>query len=71
MVSDDGRALLTDFGFSHLAGASLSLAAEQHAGGTLCWMAPEYLEDECIMTPAGDVWAFGMTILVGYWPPFH
>ena len=66
MVSDDGRALLTDFGFSHLAGASLSLAAEQHAGGTLRWMAPEYLLDECIITPSGDVWAFGMTMLVGH-----
>ncbi|KAL4078967.1 kinase-like domain-containing protein [Scleroderma yunnanense] len=64
LVSDDGRALLTDFGFSHLAAASFSLAIEQRQGGSLCWMAPEYLKaDDFTMTTAGDVWAFGMTVL--------
>ncbi|KAL4078977.1 kinase-like domain-containing protein [Scleroderma yunnanense] len=33
LVSDDGQALLNDFGFSHLSQASLSLAVEQHPGG--------------------------------------
>jgi len=65
LVSNDGHALLTDFGFSHLAEASFSLAVEQRPGGTLNWMAPEYLEgDEFTMTTAGDVWAFGMIALV-------
>ncbi|KIM53036.1 hypothetical protein SCLCIDRAFT_91560, partial [Scleroderma citrinum Foug A] len=64
LVSNDGYALLTDFGFSHLAGASFSLAVEQRPGGTLNWMAPEYLhEDQFTITTAGDVWAFGMTAL--------
>ena len=64
LVSNDGHALLTDFGFSHLSEASFSLAVEQRQGGTLNWMAPEYLEmNEPKMTTAGDVWAFGMTAL--------
>lgn len=65
MISEDGHALLTDFGFSYLSQASFSLAAKQRPGGTLNWMPPEYLEaDEYEMTTAGDVWAFGMTALV-------
>ena len=64
LVSNDRHALLTDFGFSHLAEASFSLAVEQRPGGTLNWMAPEYLDEgELTMTTAGDVWAFGMTAL--------
>ena len=65
LVSNDGRALLTDFGFSHLAEASFSQAVEQCQGGSLHWMAPEYLAtNDFKMTTAGDVWAFGMTVLV-------
>ena len=65
LISDDGHALLTDFGTSHLAATSFSMTREQHPGGTLDWMAPEYLDtDELMMTTAGDVWAFGMTALV-------
>ena len=67
LVSNDRHALLTDFGFSHLADASFSLAVEQRPGGTLNWMAPEYLdEDHFTMTTAGDVWAFGMTALASH-----
>ena len=49
---DDGHALLTDFGFSHLANnASFSLAVEQYPGGTPDWITPEYLEeDPCAAT---------------------
>jgi len=65
LVSNEGHALLSDFGFSHFAAASFNLAVEQRPGGTLNWMAPEYLEmKEFKMTTAGDVWAFGMTTLV-------
>ncbi|KAG6335518.1 hypothetical protein ID866_3572 [Astraeus odoratus] len=74
LISNDGRALLTDFGFSHLAKASFSLAKEEHAGGTLDWMPPEYLDsDQFSMTVEGDVWAYGMTILELFTRrrPFH
>lgn len=65
LISDDGHALLTDFGTSHLAATSFSITREQHPGGTLDWMAPEYLDtDQLTMTTAGDIWAFGMTALV-------
>ena len=67
LVSNDGHALLTDFGFSHLSEASFSLAVEQRPGGTLNWMAPEYLEmNGPKMTTAGDVWSFGMTALASH-----
>ncbi|KAG6330220.1 hypothetical protein ID866_8869 [Astraeus odoratus] len=62
LVSDDGHAQLADFGFS--ATVQTSLGAEQRVGGTLNWMAPEYVEtDKYTMTTAGDIWAFGMTAL--------
>ena len=67
MVSNEGHALLSDFGFSHFAVPTFNLAVKQHVGGTLSWMAPEYLEaSELEMTTAGDVWAFGMTALVNH-----
>ncbi|KIM61268.1 hypothetical protein SCLCIDRAFT_912632 [Scleroderma citrinum Foug A] len=64
LVSNEGHALLSDFGSSHFAAASFNLAVEGLPGGTLNWMAPEYLEmKEFKTTTAGDVWAFGMTVL--------
>ncbi|KAG6332469.1 hypothetical protein ID866_6619 [Astraeus odoratus] len=62
LVSDDGRVQLADFGFSST--VQTSLGAEQRVGGTLNWIAPEYVEaDNYTMTTAGDIWAFGMTTL--------
>ena len=50
------HALLTGFGFSHLAEASFSLPAEQQTGGTLNWMSPEYLDvDKFTVSVAGEV----------------
>ena len=60
MVSDDGRALIHEFGFS-LLGNSTSVSP--FLGGTLRWMAPETL-DNSKQSIATDVWAFGMTVLV-------
>jgi len=67
LVSNEGHALLSDFGSSHFDAASFNLTVEQRPGGTLNWMAPEYLEmNEFKVTTAGDVWAFGMTALVNH-----
>ena len=34
-------------------------------GGSIPWMAPEFLEADSMMpTAATDIWAYGMTILV-------
>ncbi|KAG6331723.1 hypothetical protein ID866_7365, partial [Astraeus odoratus] len=72
LISDDGRPLLTDFGFSYLEGSSFSLTASVHAGGTIPWMAPEILDGGKI-SAEGDVWAFGMTALelLTRQRPFH
>ena len=71
MVSDDGHALLTDFGSSRLAEASFSLVVKGDRKGALDWMAPEHFEsDKFTMSTAGDVWAFGMTALVGHLSTF-
>ncbi|KAG6327080.1 hypothetical protein ID866_12010, partial [Astraeus odoratus] len=72
LVSDDGRALLTDFGLSYLVASSFSMAGSIHGGGTFNWMAPESFDDLSI-TPQRDVWAFGMTALELFTRviPFH
>ncbi|KAG6329347.1 hypothetical protein ID866_9741 [Astraeus odoratus] len=72
LISDDGRALLTDFGFSYLVTSSFSMTVDAPLGGTLRWMAPEILDNHEI-SAEGDVWAFGMTTLELFTrkPPFH
>ena len=62
LISPEGRAVLTDFGFSRIANSSFSMPY-LCGGGTLRWMAPEIL-DTGEATAAADVWAFGMTCLV-------
>ncbi|KAG6328693.1 hypothetical protein ID866_10395 [Astraeus odoratus] len=64
LISDDGRAVLTDFGLSFLVNSSISVARSSPKGGTLNWLAPESVDDLCCITAERDVWAFGMTTLV-------
>ncbi|KAI6141609.1 kinase-like domain-containing protein [Pisolithus tinctorius] len=75
LISDGGHALLTDFGLSYLVNSSFSMTGQQQCGGSLNWMAPEFLatEGNVEMTPAGDVWSFGMTVLELFTrkKPFH
>ena len=66
LISNDGQALLADFGFSTLATSTFSMTVERHFGGTLRWMAPELLDGGEASVP-GDVYAFGMTALVCVW----
>ena len=65
LISDNGEALLTDFGFYVAVNASFSMAMSSTGGakGTLRWMSPELL-DGGETSPEADVWAFGMTALV-------
>ncbi|KAG6331767.1 hypothetical protein ID866_7320 [Astraeus odoratus] len=73
LISNDGDALLADFGLSVSLSPTFNLYSKP-IGGTLNWMAPEYLESqECNLTAEGDVWAFGMTVLELFTrePPFH
>ena len=74
LISDDGCPLLVDFGSAFIVSSSFSMDVEGSRGGTPQWMAPEYFDPRedstpaeggaCTATAEGDVWAFGMTILV-------
>lgn len=67
LISDEGHALISDFGYTHLDKSSFNLTVSPPCGGTLNWMAPEILdptEQENVCSVGSDVWAFGMTILV-------
>ncbi|KAI6010019.1 kinase-like domain-containing protein, partial [Pisolithus marmoratus] len=62
LVSSNRRALLTDFGLSTLNISTPNMTVDTIRGGSCHWMAPELL-DECPVSMASDVWAFGMTVL--------
>jgi len=64
LVSRECNALLTDFGLSRVVDSSLKLTRTNVCGGTLNWMAPEQL-DRGEVSAEADVWAFGMTAMVG------
>jgi len=64
LISDNGEALLIDFGFSVAVNSSFSIdISDTGTKGTLRWMSPEILDDGEV-SPQADVWAFGMTALV-------
>lgn len=62
LISNDGRALLADFGLSTLRTCTFSLTIEARSGGTIAWIAPEILDGKGISV-GSDIWAFGMTAL--------
>jgi len=66
LLSDEGHALLTDFGLSQAVQSSFSMTAPSRLGGSVNWMPPEYIDEleEYAITAEGDVWSFGMTALV-------
>lgn len=72
LISDSCQALLADFGLSHLDDSSFNLTAPSTSGGTLCWAAPEILNEEK-KSAAADIWSFGMTVLELFTRerPFH
>ncbi|KAF9450904.1 kinase-like protein, partial [Macrolepiota fuliginosa MF-IS2] len=63
LLSDDGRALITDFGLSHITVSSVGRKSSATSpGGTTRWTAPELLKgDDCHnqLTKACDIWSFG------------
>ena len=67
MIADDGRPILTDFGLFYLDISSFSLHVSPKRGVIFNWIAPENLGLQGFPgTCQGDVWSFGMTMLV--WP---
>ncbi|KIM61207.1 hypothetical protein SCLCIDRAFT_122536, partial [Scleroderma citrinum Foug A] len=74
LISEEGRALLTDFGLSLLTNSSFSVSTTGKIRGSLQWMAPEMWEQSGqVPTVARDVWAFGMMALelFTHEDPFH
>ncbi|KXN81075.1 Serine/threonine-protein kinase HT1, partial [Leucoagaricus sp. SymC.cos] len=61
VVSDDGRALITDFGLSYIAMTTLMDSTKVNTALTLNWTAPELICDETSTRPtkASDIWSFG------------
>lgn len=72
MISNDGRALLADFGFSYVVNSSfnMDIPCQNEPKGTMNWMSPELFDGSGVSAEA-DVWAFGMTTLVRSSSFFH
>ncbi|KAJ6541437.1 kinase-like domain-containing protein [Mycena capillaripes] len=62
LVSQNGHALLTDFGASKLVEDSLSTTINNYAF-TLRWVPPERINGGLTATAEGDIYSFGMTAL--------
>ncbi|KAI6010923.1 kinase-like domain-containing protein [Pisolithus orientalis] len=73
LISDRGRALLADFGFSYLANSTFNMTVSGKVGFSIYWTAPEILLDEVDISAEADVWSFGMTLLELFTRevPFH
>ncbi|KXN92073.1 Serine/threonine-protein kinase sepA [Leucoagaricus sp. SymC.cos] len=68
LVSNQGRAILADFGISHV--HKTDLTSTKDNSGTYNWMAPEILSSPK-PTPESDIWSLGCTCyeaLTGKWP---
>ncbi|KAI6127878.1 kinase-like domain-containing protein [Pisolithus croceorrhizus] len=65
LITEDGRALLTDFGLSIHFNSSFTMTVNSPCGGSLYWMAPELVEagENMHATAESDIWAYGMTAL--------
>ena len=65
MISDEGRALITDFGLARVMGGGSGYTTSS-VSGSYPWMAPELLmpstSDGLIPSKASDVWALGCTV---------
>ncbi|MEV4258767.1 serine/threonine-protein kinase, partial [Spirillospora sp. NPDC049652] len=60
LVTEDGRAVLTDFGIAQLSGDA-TLTRTGMVMGSPAYMAPERVRAEAV-GPASDVWALGATL---------
>ncbi|KAG8725114.1 hypothetical protein FRC09_008457 [Ceratobasidium sp. 395] len=63
LVSDNGTAMLADFGSAVLETYSLQFTPTGAAECTVRWAAPEMFDGEILRSMEGDVWALAMTVL--------
>jgi serine/threonine protein kinase len=65
-ISDEGHALIADFGLSRSAGDDL-LSLDQSGHGGLFWRAPELLDEaiaqDTICSTASDIYAYACTVI--------
>lgn len=64
LIDDNTRAVVCDFGLSHIKADATSQTARRGGGnatGSCNWMAPERIVGGSLKTPS-DIYAFGMTI---------
>ncbi|KAG6329797.1 hypothetical protein ID866_9292 [Astraeus odoratus] len=73
LISEDGHALLADYGLSTLIETSFDTTAAVPIHPTVRWIAPEQIDSNGKVTIQGDVWAFGMTALELFTrrPPYY
>ena len=70
LISDEGRALIADIGYTPLVNLNLSSNIVSYPGDAPNqWMPPEVVEHissgrEYVVSKEGDIWAYGMTCLV-------
>ncbi|KAG6332874.1 hypothetical protein ID866_6209 [Astraeus odoratus] len=68
LISGEGHALLTDFGYTYMANSSFNMTVSLPRGFSPRWMSREIAESwgtdaECFTSVESDIWAFGMTAL--------
>ncbi|KAG6329484.1 hypothetical protein ID866_9605, partial [Astraeus odoratus] len=63
LISQDGHALLADYGLIAVIDSSFSMTAATPIHPTVRWMAPEQINGYGKATTQGDIWAFAMTTL--------
>ncbi|KXN81687.1 RGS domain-containing serine/threonine-protein kinase A [Leucoagaricus sp. SymC.cos] len=71
LVSNSRRAMLADFGISHVPTTPLDTTMD--IAGTFNWMAPELFNDGVLPTRESDIWAFSCTCyeMMTYKRPYH
>ncbi|PPR04893.1 hypothetical protein CVT26_012713 [Gymnopilus dilepis] len=61
LVDNKYRCVISDFGLSEMKSEAFRISGTPPPHGTLRWQSPELMAGRSQLTPAADVWAFGIT----------